>query len=103
VAAGVDETPALHRLTVEEIRSIAAEAEEIKFSHAVLGLIGGFLFSLCWLAAKAFRVAWKAGAWCYVAGNRGWRSGMGKPDKLPPLEAVLAENAQLRAELARVS
>jgi hypothetical protein len=102
MAAGVD-TKTLHRLTVEEINSITAEAERIKFTHAVLGLIGGFLFGLCFLVAKVFLVAWMAGAWCYVAGSRGWRAGMGKPDKLPPLEVVLAENARLRAELSRVT
>lgn len=92
--------PLHQRVPVDEI---TAQAREVRPGRVVAGLIGGLLFVIGWVLAKSWRVAFFAGAWCAVAVRTGWRQAQGKPLSQPSLEKVLAENARLRAELARVT
>jgi hypothetical protein len=85
------------------IDTITADARQAKPGRAILGLIGGLLFALGWVAAKIFGVLFLAGAWCFSAVKIGWRSAQGKALSQPSVEQLLAENAQLRLELSRVT
>lgn len=100
MTAVTERVPLHERVPVEEI---TAQARDVKFSRVLLGLIGGLLWLIGWSAAKLCGVLWLAAAWCGVAVRTGWRQAKGVPLNQPSLERVLAENAELRAALARVS
>lgn len=85
------------------IDAITADARQARPGRAILGLIGFVLFAAGWTAAKAFRVLFLSGAWCFSAVKIGWRSARGEMLNQPSLEQLMAENQQLRHELARVS
>lgn len=82
---------------------ISEQAHQVQPLRVVLGVIAGLLFGIGWLIGKTFQVLFFAGAWGAVAIRTGWRSARGTPLNQPRLEDVMAENAHLRAELARVS
>lgn len=100
MAAVTEKIPIWERAPVEEI---TAQAKEVKFSRVVLGLLGGLLWVIGWSAAKLFGVVWIAAAWSGVAMRTGWRQARGEPLNQPTVEQLMRENAQLRAELRRVS
>jgi hypothetical protein len=85
------------------IDAITTDARQARPGRALLALIGGLIFSVFWLAGKAFGALFLSGAWCASAAKMGWRQARGIPLSQPSLEDVLAENARLRAELSRVS
>jgi hypothetical protein len=85
------------------VDAITSDARQAKPGRALLALVGGLIFGVFWLAGKAFGVLFLSGAWCVSAAKMGWRQARGIPLSQPSLEQVLAENAQLRAELSRVS
>jgi hypothetical protein len=85
------------------IDAITADARKARPGRTLLGLIGGLLFLAGFITARAFGVLWLSGAWCFSAVKVGWRQARGEDLAAPSLEAVMAENARLRAELARVS
>jgi hypothetical protein len=82
---------------------ITAQAHQVQPGRVILAVIASFFFLIGWLTAKFFTVLFFSGAWCAVAVRTGWREARGTPLTQPALEQVLAENAQLRAELARVT
>lgn len=90
---------ALDRIDVD---SITERAKSIRFGKTLLNLIAGLIFGAAWVIAKLFRLAWLTLAWCYAAGEMGWRQAHGKTDALlPSKQELAAENAALREELRR--
>jgi hypothetical protein len=85
------------------IETITADAKQARPGRALAGLIGALLFAIGWVAAKIFGVLFFTAAWCFSAVKIGYRSAQGKALSQPSIEQLLAENANLRAELARVS
>lgn len=84
------------------IDAISADARQARPGRALLGLIGGLIFGLFWVLGKTFMVAFLAGAWCSSAAKMGWRQAQGKPLSTPSIEALMAENQRLRADLSRI-
>lgn len=99
MTAVTEKIPLHERVPVEEI---TRQAKEVRFSRTVLALIGGLLWCAGYIAAKVFKYLWIACAWSAVAVRTGWREARGEPLNQPTLQAVLAENAQLRAALDRL-
>lgn len=85
------------------IDAITADARQARPGRAIQGLIGGLLVMIGYVAAKMFTVLFLSGAWCFSGVKIGWRQGRGLPLNQPTLEAVLAENERLRAEVARLT
>jgi hypothetical protein len=65
------------------VARISAEASQIRFFPMVLTLVGGLLFGVGWLAAKACTVAWSALTWTFAAMRVGWQEGMARKDTGP--------------------
>ena len=62
------------------LERISAEARELRFARTVLTLLGGLLFGLGWIVARACRAAWATLAWSAAAVRVGWREGLaGRP------------------------
>jgi hypothetical protein len=94
-----------HRRRLQDrvpLDTITADARQARPGRAVLGLIGGVIFGLFWVLGKTFGVLFLSGAWCASAAKMGWREAQGRPLSTPSVEAVLEENARLRAELSRM-
>jgi|SRR5215472_5311834 len=90
------------RLPSERVEDISKQAREVRPGRVFASLIGGLLFLIGWLVAKAFGVAWFALVWCAIAVRQGWRDARGVPQAGPDLSRVLAENERLRAEIRRL-
>lgn len=91
------------RLDDDILDIITEQARDARPGRALLGLIGGLLFSLGWLAAKMFRVTFFCCAWAWAAVIVGWRQARGEPVRQPSVEKLLRENDALRKELARIT
>ena len=85
------------------IDAITADARQARPGRAVQGLIGGIFFGIFWCLGKTFMLIFMSGAWCASAAKMGWRQAQGKPLNVPSVEALMAENQNLRAELSRIS
>jgi hypothetical protein len=90
-------------LGLVDLNSINEQAREVRPGRALATLLAAVLFSVGWVVGKGFGVSWFAVSWAAVAARTGYRAARGVPGNLPSLETVLAENARLRAELARVT
>lgn len=77
----------LDRIPVDRI---TAEAREVDFVRTLLAVLGGLLYGLGWLAAKAFMLAvwllgrvfgalWLAAAWAGTAVKLGWADARRQP------------------------
>lgn len=56
------------------LERISAEARQMSVGRGVLLVLGGVLFVLGWLVAKAFTVTAAAVVWCAAAVKVGWKS-----------------------------
>jgi hypothetical protein len=90
-------------LPAEKVEEITKQAREVHPGRVVAGLIGGLLFIIGWLTAKAFGVLWFAMVWTAIAVRTGWRDAKGMPPPGPSLEQLIRENQMLRAELQRMN
>lgn len=63
------------------LERISAEARELKFARTMLTLLGGLLFGLGWIVARACRAVWSALAWSVAAVRVGWREGLAAPPR----------------------
>lgn len=84
------------------IDAITADARQARPGRAMQGLIGGIIFGIFFVLSKTFMVIFMSGAWCASAAKMGWRQAQGKPLNVPSIEALMAENQHLRAELSRI-
>jgi hypothetical protein len=87
------------RIHFEEI---AAQARTAKPGRQLASLILLPFFVLGWLVGKGSRLAALMTAYLGVAIRTGWRTARSEPLNQPDLSAVLADNAQLRAQLERL-
>ena len=81
---------------------INERAREETPGHLLLLLAAGLIMGAFWLIGTTYRGLFLPAVWCYAAGNTGWRKSQGKPLRQPDIRKVMAENAQLRAENARL-
>ena len=93
-------TATFDRVPVDEI---TARARKARPGHALATLVGGVLFGLFWLLGNLFTVVWFSLAWLWMACDEGWRSARGTGRPAPDMAGLMAENARLRAENARLS
>lgn len=89
----------LERVPVDEINETASR---ITPGRSAAAIIGGLLFMLGWLVAKAVGGLWFIAKWCFAAALVGWKSARGEPLLQPDLRRVLRENEFLRAENKRL-
>lgn len=90
------EQPRSARVPVEEI---TARARHAKPGKTMLTILGGLLFGVAWLAAKATGGLWLAFSWCWTACEMGWADARGKG---PSKSALLEENVALREAVRRL-
>lgn len=78
---------------------ISAEARKIYFTRTILSVFAAIFFGLGWLLCHVVTWTWLSIAWSMAAMKVGWKSAQAhsapKPP-LPPQEAVLRENTELR-------
>lgn len=87
----------------EFVDDVTRQAKQVHPGRVIAAVSGGVLFTIGWLTAKLFGVLWFAAVWGALAAREGWRQAKGIPPSGPSLDAILTENARLRAEIARVS
>lgn len=90
-------------LPSETVEDITQQARQVRVGHVLASIIGGSIFAVAWCVAKLFGVLWFGLVWSALAARAGWNDARGKPPPGPSVEAVLRENARLRAELQRMS
>ena len=61
-----------HVLDRVPVSRITDEAKQVRFGRTLLSVIGGLLYALGWITAKAFGVVWLAVVWAGVAVKIGW-------------------------------
>jgi hypothetical protein len=83
------------------LEAITADARKASPGKVILGLIGGLIFAIAWLTAKAFTMVFFAFAWCASAAKMGWRTARDLPLNQPDVKALIAENDMLRAQIER--
>jgi len=98
-----DTTTALDRLLDRvPVDEITATANRITPGRSAAAIIGGLLFAVGWLIAKAAGGIWFVAKWSFAAALIGWKSARGEPLLQPDIGRVLAENAALREEVRRL-
>jgi hypothetical protein len=83
------------------LEAITADARKASPGKVILGLIGGLIFAIAWLTAKAFTMVFFAFAWCASAAKMGWRTARDLPLNQPDVRELIAENDRLRAMIDR--
>ena len=89
---------ALERVPFEQIGERARHARP---GRTLATVLAGVLFSIGWLAAKAFSVAWLAFTWCWAAVSVGWEAAHG-PSRSQQIASLTAEVEGLREAVTRL-
>lgn len=71
------------------LAEMRAEVDALTPGAVFGGLVTGILYAVFFVIAKTCRVLWRAWGWCFIAGRRGWRAGMGQPETVPSTAELL--------------
>jgi hypothetical protein len=94
----------VHRLRLDDelLAAVTERAQAASPGRTALAIVGGLLFAIGWVVAKAAHLAFYCSAWSWAAVAVGWRQARGEAPRGPSAEQLLAENDALRKALARI-